>query len=99
MHLEARSKALTGKQDRTQRGTALFVNSGKQKEGYMYMKTFFKYLIGAVLLLCSGCTGIEIGGKAWITRVDERQESQATHNVPLKCYLWESCGKPVDNSK
>lgn len=60
-----------------------------------------KYFIGGYLLivagciisLCTGCTGIEAGGKLWITRVDERQESQRTHNVPLKCYLWSDCTK------
>ncbi len=65
----------------------------------MYMKTFLKYLIGAVMILCSGCTGMEVGGKLWISRVDQRQESQATHNVPLKCYLWANCEQPVDNLK
>ena len=44
----------------------------------------------------SGCTGIEAGGKVWITRVDERQESQRTHNVPLKCYLWEDCTQSAE---
>jgi hypothetical protein len=48
---------------------------------------------------CSGCTGMEIGGKLWITRVDQKQESQATHNVPLKCYLWSDCSQPVENLK
>jgi hypothetical protein len=44
----------------------------------------------AVAATTSGCTGLEVGGKAWITRVDERQESQRTHRenvVPLKCYF------------
>ncbi len=48
----------------------------------------------AVAATTSGCTGLEIGGKAWITRVDERQESQRTHRenmVPLKCYFVD-CG-------
>lgn len=53
----------------------------------------------AVLVMASGCTGIEMGGKLWITRVDQRQESQQTHNVPLKCYLWADCSQPVDNLK
>jgi hypothetical protein len=49
--------------------------------------------VGAVMAL-TGCTGMEIGGKLWISRVDERQESQKTHNVPLKCYLWTNCAEP-----
>jgi len=53
-------------------------------------------IIGAA---CSGCTGMEVGGKLWITRVDQKQESQATHNVPLKCYLWSDCSQPVENVK
>jgi hypothetical protein len=53
----------------------------------------------AVLVMASGCTGIEAGGKVWITRVDQRQESQQTHNVPLKCYLWADCSQPVENLK
>jgi len=53
----------------------------------------------AVLVMASGCTGIEMGGKLWISRVDERQESQKTHNIPLKCYLWQDCSQAVDNLK
>ena len=50
-------------------------------------------LLGLVLSCLSACTGMEIGAKAGIYRVDERQESQRTHNVPLKCYLWADCSK------
>ena len=41
------------------------------------------------IVTCTGCSGLEIGTKAWISRVDERQESQATHrrSIPLKCYF------------
>lgn len=67
------------------------------------MQTFirFGYLAVAITTLAalSACTGIEMGGKLWISRVDERQESQKTHNIPLKCYLWQDCGQPVDNVK
>lgn len=58
-----------------------------------------KKLIAVILLSCflSACTGIEMGGKLWITRVDEKQESQRTHNVPLKCYLWANCTNPDDS--
>jgi ligand-binding sensor domain-containing protein len=45
----------------------------------------------ALLCLLSGCTGIELGGRLGVYRVDERQESQKTHNVPLACYLWRKC--------
>jgi hypothetical protein len=47
----------------------------------------------------SGCTGIEIGGKAWISRVDEKQESQRTYrdnSVPLKCYFVDCAQKTSD---
>jgi hypothetical protein len=64
-----------------------------------HLFTFAKLLLGCMMLACSACSGMEVGGKLWVSRVDERQESQATHNVPLKCYLWSDCGKPVDNLK
>jgi len=60
------------------------------------MKTVTTFAIVMLAATMSGCTGLEIGGKAWITRVDERQESQRTHRenaVPLKCYLWENCSQ------
>lgn len=59
---------------------------------------YIVYVVGVVAVVGSlvGCTGIEAGGKLWITRVDERQESQRTHNVPLKCYLWQDCTKSVE---
>jgi hypothetical protein len=54
------------------------------------MKTIGIIAMVVTAAALSGCTGLEIGGKAWITRVDERQESQRTHRentVPLKCYF------------
>ena len=62
--------------------------------------TYLAYIAGviAVAANCIGCTGIEFGAKAGIYRVDERQESQRTHNIPLKCYLWANCAEPVDNN-
>jgi hypothetical protein len=48
-------------------------------------------VVVAVVINLVGCTGMEVGGKLWVSRVDERQESQRTHNVPLKCYLWSDC--------
>jgi hypothetical protein len=63
------------------------------------MKKILLGLLGLVLSCLSACTGIEAGGKVWITRVDQRQESQQTHNVPLKCYLWADCSQPVENLK
>ena len=56
-----------------------------------FITGYLLIVAGCIISLCTGCTGIEAGGKLWITRVDERQESQRTHNVPLKCYLWEDC--------
>lgn len=57
------------------------------------MKRIILGLLGLIVAACSGCTGIEAGGKLWITRVDQKQESQATHNIPLKCYLWADCSQ------
>lgn len=50
-------------------------------------------LVGTVAILCSGCSGVEVGGKLGVYRVDQRQESQATHRqpIPLKCYITQ-CG-------
>lgn len=52
-----------------------------------------------VVINLMGCTGIEAGGKLWITRVDEKQESQKTYNVPLKCYLWADCNQLTEEVK
>lgn len=56
-------------------------------------------LAGAVICMLSGCTGMEVGGKLWVSRVDERQESQRTHNIPLKCYLWADCNQATEEVK
>lgn len=56
-------------------------------------------VVVAVVINCVGCTGMEVGGKLWVSRVDERQESQRTHNVPLKCYLWSDCNQPIEEVK
>jgi hypothetical protein len=47
-------------------------------------------LIALGILMLSGCTGIEIGGRLGVYRVDERQESSRTNvenKVPLICYF------------
>lgn len=63
--------------------------------GYLaYIAAF----VAVVINLC-GCTGMEVGGKLWVSRVDERQESQKTHNVPLKCYLWADCNQATEEVK
>lgn len=43
----------------------------------------------AIATLVTGCSGLEIGGKAWIASIDEKSESSRTYrqNVPLKCYF------------
>lgn len=58
-----------------------------------------KYIMAVLIVGLNACTGIEAGGKLWITRVDEKQESQKTHNVPLKCYLWADCNQAVEEVK
>jgi hypothetical protein len=57
-------------------------------------KGFFGYVVliiacGAISCLTTGCSGIELGGRLGVYRVDERQESQRTYrrSVPLKCYF------------
>jgi hypothetical protein len=50
-------------------------------------------IFAALALLVSGCSGIEIGGKAWIMKVDEAQSSQRTNaQPPLKC-LFVNCAQ------
>ena len=46
-----------------------------------------------VTSLLTGCAGMEVGGKLGVYRVDQRQESQATHHkpLPIKCYIWADC--------
>jgi hypothetical protein len=63
------------------------------------MRTISLVILATIAATLSACTGMEVGGKLWVSRVDERQESQRTHNVPFKCYLWADCSQPVDNLK
>ena len=55
------------------------------------MRTITLALLATIVATLSACTGMELGAKVGVYRVDERQESQATHNIPLKCYLWADC--------
>lgn len=60
----------------------------------------FKMVAALVMIACSACTGIEIGGKAGIYRVDERQDSSRTNvenRVPLKCYFVDCYTQPQSN--
>jgi hypothetical protein len=55
------------------------------------MRQLRTVIFAALALFASGCSGIEIGGKAWIMKVDEAQSSQRTHaQPPLKC-LFVNC--------
>jgi len=57
----------------------------------------FKFLVGLIVLCCSACTGIEVGGKMGVYRVDERQDSSRTNvenKVPLKCYFVDCYSQP-----
>lgn len=56
-------------------------------------------VVVAVVINLVGCTGMEVGGKLWVSRVDERQESQRTYNTPLKCYLWANCNQQAEEVK
>jgi len=68
------------------------------------MKILFnigKTILALILIACSACTGIEVGGKLGVYRVDERQESSRTNvdnRVPLKCYFVQ-CFEPSNESK
>lgn len=46
----------------------------------------------------SGCSGIGVGGKLEMFRVDERQDSSRTYRqaIPLRCYFTQ-CEQPTDN--
>lgn len=51
------------------------------------MKRTIEVLLCCAALICAtGCSGLEIGGKAWVMKVDESYSSQKTHKTPpLKC--------------
>lgn len=53
------------------------------------MRTAIKVLLICGALICAtGCSGLEIGGKAWVMKVDESYSSQKTHRTPpLKCFF------------
>lgn len=57
-------------------------------------------LVVVLTIATTGCTGMEIGTKAWIHRVDEAQSSQQTYRkaTPLKCYLWADCGSSAGSA-
>ena len=66
-----------------------------------FIGNVMKFLVGVVVLICSGCTGIEVGGKLGVYRVDERQESSRTNvenRVPLKCYFVDCYSQPESNN-
>lgn len=48
----------------------------------------------------SGCSGMEVGGRLGVYRVDERQESQRTYRqaVPLKCWF-STCTETPSNGE
>lgn len=55
----------------------------------MRMMEYSALLILTAIL--GGCSGLEIGGKAWIMKVDEAASSQKTNATPpLKC-LFVNC--------
>lgn len=57
------------------------------------MRQITAILFATLALMCSGCSGLEIGGKAWIMKVDEAQSSQRTNaQPPLKC-LFVNCSE------
>ena len=51
--------------------------------------------LGSVAIWCSGCAGVEVGGKLGLYRVDERADNSATvqaQTKPIKCWFVD-CGE------
>jgi hypothetical protein len=62
------------------------------------MRQLNAVILSALTFLVSGCSGIEIGGKAWIQKIDESQSSQRTYaQPPLKC-LFVNCAATAETS-
>ena len=53
-----------------------------------------KAILAIIAVVMTGCSGMEVGGKFGVYRVDERSDHSRTYrnNVPLACYLWKNCG-------
>lgn len=58
-------------------------------------------IILIAMIALSGCSGIEVGGKLGVYRVDERSEQSRTYrqNVPLKCYFVSCADVQGDESR
>jgi hypothetical protein len=71
-------------------GSLLAANDGCEL-GENDMKRTIQIIVALVMTVTGcGCTGLEIGARAGLYRVDERYESQKTNvnnRVPLKCYF------------
>jgi hypothetical protein len=63
----------------------------EEKETFIHI--LLLVLVCGVMMIVTGCSGLEVGGRLGVYRVDERQDSSRTYrqNVPLKCYFT-SCG-------
>lgn len=46
-------------------------------------------LAALIIAAMTGCSGMEVGGRVGLYRVDERQDSSRTYRsaLPLKCYF------------
>ncbi len=57
-------------------------------------------LCSLVMMVTSGCSGIELGGKLGVYAVDERKEVQetASKSMPLKC-RFVNCSEGYRNDK
>ncbi len=71
-------------------GSLLVANEGYEL-GDKHMRKVIQITVALIMTVTGcGCTGLEIGARGGIYRVDERYESQRTNvnnRVPLKCYF------------
>lgn len=60
----------------------------------------FGLVLGVVAYALSGCSGVEVGGRLGVYRVDTRAERSETYreSVPLACYLWRDCSNTTEET-
>lgn len=60
----------------------------------------FGVMLGVAAYALTGCSGMEVGGRLGVYRVDERQDSSRTYRqaTPLKCYFV-NCSAGLDEQQ